>query len=169
MARQMLEEAQAQMDDSLSRRLWLRVLAGDSEKMTVHEVMQVMTAAKAVPLDALLPRLDDFTALSDLKELCIHELSSSSAVSAQLRTVLDQGVKRSAQLSAEIGKLRLRRSAAPDGAICYKCARILRSTDAACFPCGHAFHNRCLGILCSAACCPLCTLAPETVDLPFHL
>lgn len=161
--------AGAPADDELRRRLWLRVLAADEGGLTVHGCMRVLAHGQAgvqadgsslLRLEHVLPLLDDFVVVGDLKELVCESLAGHAASCAKLRKVLDAAVGRASSLRSEIQALReSEASAAPSAA----------HSHAVVFPCGHAWDERTLGARAHAA-CPLCSEdVVRTIDAPFIL
>jgi len=78
-------------------------------------------------------------------------------------------VGRAGALTSELIQLREASSdgAAPAATAPYKCAACHKpaEVDAICFPCGHAWHERCLP---SAAACPMCGVeVVESISRPF--
>ena len=168
---EMLEESP--VDGELSKRVWLRVLTGGRGRLTVHECMRVLAARahdeQPVPLEHLLPLLDEFTAVSDLKELVCTELQGAGQLANDLRRTLDAGVKRSAVLLNEIGALRddMPDEGLDEPAPCMKCGRRVFGIKGVRFPCGHAWHASCLDEAQGTATCLLCARAFDIVDVGF--
>jgi hypothetical protein len=173
-------------DDDLRRRLWLSILSSRGT-ITVHECMKVLAQNSAglqkdgsplLRLEHMIPLLDDFVVVSDLKELVCESLASHAGSCAELRKLLDGSVQRAEALTAEIAALRSAH-ATSDAEPSDPGAASVHHTCNACkaavfgkfvvYPCGHAWHEECLqSSVSTMAPCLLCSdEVIEAISTPF--
>ena len=168
----------AEHDDDLRRRLLLQVLAVDGASLTVHDCMRILADSAATQRDGspllrlehVLPLLDDFVVVNDLKSLVCESLAAHGASCAELRKVLESGVGRAKVLKGEIRALRDATFAhTSDTGICAACDTLVDDASIV-FPCTHSWHAHCLQRSANheELQCPLCSEAVvEGIDEPF--
>lgn len=157
LSKQMIDSAKQVVDNpdldaniKLKKSLWREIakamLYKDEGSQDIkHTVRCIISESNnLLEIKDLLPLLDEFTTIANLKDELIRSLERHGQSMSRISTQIQQSLKIKKDISVEIENFKERYRILEPGVSCSSCEKLLQTRKFLVFPCGHCFHTDCL-------------------------
>jgi len=132
-------------DDSLRRRLWLKI----AEKVVrqnndVSSAMDFLKNCDLLKIEDILPFFSEITRIDDFKDAICRSLEEYNQRMHTLKTEMSEAKQAASAIRHDIHDLRNRCGVVRAGQLCDHCHHLALTRNLYLFPCGHVFHIDCL-------------------------
>ncbi|TPX38727.1 hypothetical protein SeLEV6574_g07674 [Synchytrium endobioticum] len=132
-------------DDTLGRRLWLRIARHVIEKkQDIKQAIEFLRQSQLLKIEDILPFFPDFVLIDDFKDEICAALEDYNTHIESLKAEMDEATKSAESIRQDIRELRNRCAIVRVSERCQVCHLSLITRQFYIFPCEHGFHADCL-------------------------
>lgn len=136
---------QAEEDESLRRKLWLRIARHVvEEERDIKKAMDFLRETDLLKIEDILPFFPDFVLIDHFKEQICDALSDYNRHIDELKQEMDDATRSAEAIRSDIRELRNKSGVVAANGTCKLCAMPLLTRAFYMFPCDHVFHTDCL-------------------------
>ncbi|AQZ15875.1 PEP3 (YLR148W) [Zygosaccharomyces parabailii] len=149
-AKLVVENSELDSNHKLKKHLWLEIaramLYTDHGHQDIkHTVRSIISESHdLLEIKDLLPLLDEFTTIANLKDELIRSLEKHGQSMSSVSSQIQQSLKMKKDLATEIETFKDRYRILEPGVSCSSCEKPLQTRKFLVFPCNHSFHTDCL-------------------------
>ncbi|GAV50388.1 hypothetical protein ZYGR_0U02440 [Zygosaccharomyces rouxii] len=149
-AKQVVETSELDSNVKLKKSLWREIakamLYRDNGNQDIkHTVRCIISEShELLEIKDLLPLLDEFTTIANLKDELIRSLEKHGQSMSRISTQIQQSLRMKKDIAVEIETFKERYRTLEPGISCSSCEKLLQTRKFLVFPCGHCFHTDCL-------------------------
>jgi len=132
-------------DDSLRRRLWLKIAQKVvQDNNDVCNAMEFLKNCDLLKIEDVLPFFSEITRIDDFKDAICRSLEEYNQHMHTLKTEMSEAKQAASAIRHDIHDLRNRCGVVRAGQLCDHCHHLALTRNLYLFPCGHVFHIDCL-------------------------
>jgi len=139
------QQANRPEDDSLRRRLWLKIAQKVvQDNNDVAKAMEFLKSCDLLKIEDILPFFSEITRIDDFKDAICRSLEEYNQRMHTLKTEMNEAKQAASAIRHDIHDLRNRCGVVRAGQLCDHCHHLALTRNLYLFPCGHVFHIDCL-------------------------
>lgn len=149
-AKQVVETSELDSNIKLKKSLWKEIakamLYRDNGKQDIKHIVRciISESHELLEIKDLLPLLDEFTTIANLKDELIRSLEKHGQSMSRISSQIQQSLQMKKDIALEIETFKERYRVLEPGISCSSCEKLLQTRKFLVFPCGHCFHTDCL-------------------------
>lgn len=149
-AKLVVENSELDSNYKLKKSLWREIaramLYRDHGDQDIKHIVRsiINESHDLLGIKDLLPLLDEFTTIANLKDELIRSLEKHGHSMSSISGQIQQSLKMKKDIAAEIDTFKDRYRILEPGVSCSSCDKLLQTRKFLVFPCGHCFHTDCL-------------------------